>query len=82
LKSALPIVSVARSAHASFGHQGFRHGGCCSKISVGRGGAVRSALGYHEETDRLNRLVGDLLDMSRIEAGALRLKRIGATWTS
>jgi two-component system sensor histidine kinase KdpD len=29
----------------------------------------------NEETDRLNRLVGDLLDMSRIEAGALRLKR-------
>ena len=28
----------------------------------------------NEETDRLNRLVGDLLDMSRIEAGALRLK--------
>jgi two-component system, OmpR family, sensor histidine kinase KdpD len=27
-----------------------------------------------EETDRLNHLVGDLLDMSRIEAGALRLK--------
>jgi two-component system sensor histidine kinase KdpD len=29
----------------------------------------------NEETDRLNRLVGDLLDQSRIEAGALRLKR-------
>jgi two-component system sensor histidine kinase KdpD len=28
----------------------------------------------NEETDRLNHLVGDLLDMSRIEAGALRLK--------
>jgi two-component system sensor histidine kinase KdpD len=28
----------------------------------------------NEETDRLNRLVGDLLDQSRIEAGALRLK--------
>ncbi len=28
----------------------------------------------NEESDRLNRLVGDLLDMSRIEAGALRLK--------
>jgi two-component system sensor histidine kinase KdpD len=28
----------------------------------------------NEETDRLNRLVGDLLDMSRIETGALRLK--------
>lgn len=28
----------------------------------------------NEETDRLNRLVGDLLDMSRIEAGALQLK--------
>ncbi|MBN2085476.1 MAG: DUF4118 domain-containing protein [Anaerolineales bacterium] len=27
----------------------------------------------NEETDRLNRLVGDLLDQSRIEAGALRL---------
>ncbi|MBN1934872.1 MAG: DUF4118 domain-containing protein [Anaerolineae bacterium] len=27
-----------------------------------------------EEADRLNRLVGDLLDMSRIEGGALRLK--------
>jgi two-component system sensor histidine kinase KdpD len=32
-------------------------------------------LAINEETDRLNRLVGDLLDMSRIEAGALRLKR-------
>ena len=31
-------------------------------------------LAINEETDRLNRLVGDLLDMSRIEAGALRLK--------
>jgi two-component system sensor histidine kinase KdpD len=31
--------------------------------------------GINEETDRLNRLVGDLLDQSRIEAGALRLKR-------
>ena len=30
-------------------------------------------LAINEETDRLNRLVGDLLDMSRIEAGALRL---------
>ncbi len=29
----------------------------------------------NEETDRLNHLVGDLLDQSRIEAGALRLKR-------
>jgi two-component system, OmpR family, sensor histidine kinase KdpD len=29
----------------------------------------------NEETDRLNRLVGDLLDQSRIEAGGLRLKR-------
>ena len=29
----------------------------------------------NEETDQLNRLVGDLLDMSRIEGGALRLKR-------
>jgi two-component system sensor histidine kinase KdpD len=29
----------------------------------------------NEETDRLNRLVGDLLDQSRIEAGALQLKR-------
>jgi len=29
----------------------------------------------NEEADRLNRLVGDLLDQSRIEAGALRLKR-------
>jgi two-component system sensor histidine kinase KdpD len=29
----------------------------------------------NEETDRLNRLVGDLLDMSRIEADALHLKR-------
>jgi two-component system sensor histidine kinase KdpD len=29
----------------------------------------------NEETDRLNRLVGDLLDQSRIEAGALHLKR-------
>ncbi len=28
----------------------------------------------NEESDRLNRLVGDLLDMSRIEAGALRLR--------
>jgi len=28
----------------------------------------------NEETDRLNHLVGDLLDMSRIEAGTLRLK--------
>jgi two-component system sensor histidine kinase KdpD len=30
--------------------------------------------GINEETDRLNHLVGDLLDQSRIEAGALRLK--------
>ena len=29
----------------------------------------------NEETDRLNHLVGDLLDQSQIEAGALRLKR-------
>jgi two-component system sensor histidine kinase KdpD len=28
-----------------------------------------------EEADRLNRLVGNLLDMTRIEAGALRLRR-------
>lgn len=28
-----------------------------------------------EEADRLNRLVGNLLDMTRLEAGALRLKR-------
>jgi two-component system sensor histidine kinase KdpD len=28
----------------------------------------------NEEADRLNRLVGDLLDMSRIEGGALRLR--------
>jgi two-component system sensor histidine kinase KdpD len=39
--------------------------------------ATRSDLlsAINEETDRLNRLVGDLLDQSRIEAGALRLKR-------
>jgi two-component system sensor histidine kinase KdpD len=29
----------------------------------------------HEEAKRLNRLVGNLLDMTRIEAGALRLQR-------
>jgi two-component system sensor histidine kinase KdpD len=29
----------------------------------------------HEESDRLNRLVGNLLDMTRIEAGALRISR-------
>lgn len=29
-----------------------------------------------EEAERLNRLVGNLLDMSRIEAGALRLKQV------
>jgi two-component system sensor histidine kinase KdpD len=39
--------------------------------------AARSDLlsAINEETDRLNHLVGDLLDMSRIEAGALLLKR-------
>jgi two-component system sensor histidine kinase KdpD len=39
--------------------------------------ATRSDLlsGINEETDRLNRLVGDLLDQSRLEAGALRLKQ-------
>lgn len=32
-------------------------------------------LAIEEETDRLNQLVGNLLNMSRIEAGALRLQR-------
>ncbi len=33
------------------------------------------AAAINREADRLNRLVGNLLDMSRIEAGALRLQR-------
>jgi len=31
--------------------------------------------GINQETDRLNRLIGDLLDMSRLEAGVLKLER-------
>jgi len=31
--------------------------------------------GINQETDRLNRLIGDLLDMSRLEAGVLKLGR-------
>lgn len=37
-----------------------------------RGSLVRTA---REEADRLNRLVGNLLDMTRLEAGALKVKR-------
>lgn len=39
--------------------------------------ATRQALleNAREETERLNRLVGNLLDMTRLEAGALRLRR-------
>ncbi len=32
-------------------------------------------LGAYEEADRLNRLVGNLLDMSRLQSGAMQLKR-------
>jgi two-component system sensor histidine kinase KdpD len=40
-------------------------------------GEMRAALieNAREETERLNRLVGNLLDMSRLEAGAMRLAR-------
>jgi two-component system, OmpR family, sensor histidine kinase KdpD len=40
-------------------------------------GATRRSLieNAHEEAERLNRLVGNLLDMTRIEAGALQLAR-------
>jgi two-component system sensor histidine kinase KdpD len=40
-------------------------------------GATRRSLleNAHEEAERLNRLVGNLLDMTRIEAGALQLTR-------
>jgi two-component system sensor histidine kinase KdpD len=37
-----------------------------------RGSLIRTA---REEADRLNRLVGNLLDMTRLEAGALKVKR-------
>jgi two-component system sensor histidine kinase KdpD len=40
-------------------------------------GAARHSLVQtaHEESERLNRLVGNLLDMTRLEAGALKIKR-------
>jgi two-component system sensor histidine kinase KdpD len=39
---------------------------------IGAGGDARAA-GIEEEADRLNRFVGDLLDLSRLNAGALEL---------
>ena len=53
-----------------------RRRACSSRTSPG---ARRTANGFAEaivrESDRLNRLVGNLLDMSRIEGGALRPQR-------
>jgi len=33
-----------------------------------------------EEADRLNRLISDLLDMTRLEAGALQVRKNGKLW--
>ncbi|HEY8475581.1 MAG TPA: ATP-binding protein [Chloroflexota bacterium] len=41
-------------------------------VELGDAAERELLLAIDEETDRLNRLVGNLLDMSRIEAGALR----------
>lgn len=40
---------------------------------IGQGGDVR-AVAIEEQADRLNRLVADLLDLSRLNAGALQLR--------
>ena len=57
---------VARPAHAADDHQGDR------ARDVARRPAGARARSIEEEADRLDALVGDLLDLSRIQAGAVR----------
>jgi two-component system, OmpR family, sensor histidine kinase KdpD len=59
-----PLAAIKASATVLLGED--------VALDVGARRDLLSAI--DEETDRLNHLVGDLLDMSRIEAGALRLK--------
>ena len=65
---------VARPAHAALVDQGVGDAACCSATSTSRPAATRELLETIDEgTDRLNHLVGNLLDMSRLQTGALQL---------
>ena len=67
-----PLGRVPRPAHAARRDQGVGHAACSSTTSTGRAEAQREFLEtIDEETDRLNALVGNLLDMSRLQTGAL-----------
>ena len=46
------------------------------------GSGARCAATVDEETDRLNRLVGNLLDASRLQIGALAVELRPSTWRS
>ena len=67
-----PLGGLARPSHASRGDQGVRHTSLLDARSSGRA-SDRSAFltTIDEEADRLDALVGNLLDMSRLQAGAL-----------
>ena len=64
---------LARPAHAARRRSRPRSRACSSATSTGPRGAAGVPRTIDEETDRLNALVGNLLDMSRLQAGALEI---------
>ena len=65
---------VARPAHAARLDQGDGVGTARSDVQVEAGSDREAHATIDEETDRLNRLVGNLLDASRLQIGALAVE--------
>ena len=69
-----PELGLARPAHAPGHHHGGREH-VAPAGSLGEEGRRELAEAIYEEAERLNRLVTNLLDMTRLESGSLRLNR-------
>ena len=73
LRTAILLGRLARPAHAARVDQGVGHEPAARTTSPGPPRRPREFLDtIDEETDRLNALVGNLLDMSRLQTGALQ----------
>ncbi len=68
-----PLGRLARPPDAAGGYQGLRDLAARQRDRLATGGARRLFSTIDEETDRLDGLVGNLLDMSRLQSGALHV---------
>ena len=74
LKSAL-LQSVSHDLRTPLADDPRRRGDASTRATCRRGAAAPDAEAIDREVEYLNRLVTNMLDLSRIEAGALRAER-------